>query len=219
MPPHRYRGLAGGPAYDLSAPICAGGQEADWLTGLPEEVGLDSEVLADVFDYVKQHEIPVHSVQIVRRGRLVLDAISSRTMSKCGTLSRRLPRASRPLWWGRRFKKDLCGMCSNSWPTFFTGGAWTNPDEQKQRITLENLLTMQAGWDCEVEPNEARLFEMRRSADWLQFMLDLPMVADPGACFAYCSGNPHGFSIARSQTTGTNALAFANGATSIPRSW
>ena len=27
-----------------------------------------------MFDYVRQHEIPVHSVQIVRHGRMVLDA-------------------------------------------------------------------------------------------------------------------------------------------------
>src|SRR5262249_203131 len=72
-----------------------------------------------------------------------------------------------------------------------------------------SLLTMQAGWDCGFEPKEARLFEMRRSRDWLQFMLDLPMVAEPGTRFAYCSGNPHVLSAILSQSTGTNALEFA----------
>jgi CubicO group peptidase (beta-lactamase class C family) len=45
--------------------------------------------------------------------------------------------------------------------------------------------------------------------DWLQFMLDLPMVAEPGMRFACCIGNPHVLSIIVSQATGTNALEFA----------
>jgi CubicO group peptidase (beta-lactamase class C family) len=46
----------------------------EWVTGLPEEVGLDSAALVEMFDYVRQHETPVHSVQVVRHGRMVLDA-------------------------------------------------------------------------------------------------------------------------------------------------
>src|SRR5260221_7328916 len=46
----------------------------EWPRALPEEVGLDSAALSEMLDYVRQHEIPVHSVQIVRHGRLVLDA-------------------------------------------------------------------------------------------------------------------------------------------------
>jgi CubicO group peptidase (beta-lactamase class C family) len=73
---------------------------------------------------------------------------------------------------------------------------------------------MQAGWDCGFEPNEARLFEMRRSADWLQFMLDLPMVAQPGTRFAYCSGNPHVLSTVLSQVTATTPWSLRDGSCS-----
>jgi hypothetical protein len=93
--------------------------------------------------------------------------------------------------------------------SFFPNRSVTNVDAKKQELTFEHLLTMQAGWDCGFEPKEARLVEMRRSADWLQFMLDLPMVASPGTRFAYCSGNPHLLSMILSQVTGMNALAFA----------
>src|SRR5262249_55479761 len=40
-------------------------------------------------------------------------------------------------------------------------------------------------------------------------LLALPMGAEPGTRFAYCSGNPPVLPIILSQTTGTNALAFA----------
>src|SRR4051794_28076356 len=48
--------------------------KSGWKSSLPEEVGIDSAALSEMFDYVRQHEVRVHSVQIVRRGRLVLDA-------------------------------------------------------------------------------------------------------------------------------------------------
>ena len=49
-------------------------QSFEWTTGSPEEVGLDSTALNEMFDYVRERKVPVHSVQIARHGRLVLDA-------------------------------------------------------------------------------------------------------------------------------------------------
>src|SRR5688572_9932427 len=46
----------------------------DWEVATPEQAGLDSAALAEMFDAVRERDIPVHSVQIVRHGRLVLDA-------------------------------------------------------------------------------------------------------------------------------------------------
>ena len=40
----------------------------------PEEVGMDSAPLLKLFDFVREHQIRVHSLQIVRRGKLVFDA-------------------------------------------------------------------------------------------------------------------------------------------------
>jgi len=191
------------------APVRAPDIWSNWETGLPEQGGLDSAALVEMFDFVRQNAIPVHSVQIVRHGRLLLDAyfhpfcmgvphdVASVTKSVTSTLI------------GLAIQKGLLRDVHQSLLSLSPNRTVLNPDERKQKITLENLLTMQAGWDCGFEPKEARLFEMRRSADWLQFMLDLPMVAQPGTRFAYCSGNPHVLSIVLSQVTGTNALEFA----------
>src|SRR5688572_31401263 len=45
-----------------------------WPTATPEEVGMDSAPLAEMFDFIRERQIPVHSIQIVRKGRLVLDS-------------------------------------------------------------------------------------------------------------------------------------------------
>ena len=181
----------------------------EWTTGLPEEVGLDSAALVEMFDSVRQHKIPVHSIQIVRHGRMVMDAyfypysvemrhdVASVTKSVTSTLI------------GLAIQKGYLRDVQQPFLSLFPNRPVAKLDERKRRITLEHLLTMQSGWDCGFEPKEARLFEMRGSTNWLQFMLDLPMVADPGTRFGYCSGNPHVLSVILSTTTGTNALAFA----------
>src|ERR1044071_8846262 len=47
---------------------------AGWRTAAPEEVGIDSAPLVEMLDFVRARSIPVHSIQLVRGGRLVLDA-------------------------------------------------------------------------------------------------------------------------------------------------
>jgi CubicO group peptidase (beta-lactamase class C family) len=180
-----------------------------WRTASPEELGLDSEALVKMLEFVREREIPVHSVQIVRYGRLALDAyfypyrsdmrhdVASVTKSITSTLV------------GLAIKRGYLRDLQQPIIALFPGRAFMNVDERKRKLNIEHLLTMSAGWDCGFETKEARLFEMRRSTDWLQFMLDLPMVADPGTRWAYCSGNCHVLSVLLTQTAGTNALAFA----------
>src|SRR2546428_8965041 len=48
--------------------------DSDWTAASPEEVGMDSGALVEMLDAVRQREIPVHSIQMVRHGRIALDA-------------------------------------------------------------------------------------------------------------------------------------------------
>ena len=45
-----------------------------WRTASPESQGLDSGVLADMLDYVRSRSLPIHSLLLVRHGRLVFEA-------------------------------------------------------------------------------------------------------------------------------------------------
>jgi len=46
---------------------------AEWRTSTPEAQGLDSEALIALFDTIEARYLPIHSLQIVRYGHLVLD--------------------------------------------------------------------------------------------------------------------------------------------------
>ena len=67
-----------------------------------------------------------------------------------------------------------------------------NVDERKKRITLRHVLTMTTGMDWiedvayDDPRNEANLMEA--SDDWVQYVIDHPMVKEPGTLFNYSSG-------------------------------
>jgi CubicO group peptidase (beta-lactamase class C family) len=192
---------------------CAGAQQTPWPThgwrhSTPEAQGMDSRVLADALVYAREHQIPIHSLTIVRNGYVVLDAyfwpfedgqlhdLASVTKSVTSTLvgiaiSKHQLELRRPL------------------TSVFSGRTITNLDERKKRVTIEHLLTMTSGLDCHAERGEITLSQMMQSANWIQFMLDLPMRDEPASHFEYCSGGMHLLSGAITKATGLSALEFA----------
>jgi len=71
-----------------------------------------------------------------------------------------------------------------------------NLDLRKQALTVENLLNMASGLDCddngEDRPgNEDNITQQDTNPDWYGMILDLKMIRDPGEKAVYCSINPH----------------------------
>ena len=66
---------------------------------------------------------------------------------------------------------------------------------QKQAMTLEHLLTMSAGFDCDDSGDrpgdEDNVTEGDVDPDWYKVILDLPIVREGGQQAVYCSIKPH----------------------------
>jgi CubicO group peptidase (beta-lactamase class C family) len=72
-------------------------------------------------------------------------------------------------------------------------GPFANPDPRKDKITIENLLTMSSGLACDDDDdnspgNEDTMQNQTAEPDWYKYTLDLPMVRAPGEKAVYCSG-------------------------------
>jgi CubicO group peptidase (beta-lactamase class C family) len=149
----------------IAAAILTGAAEpADsahgWIKATPEEVGMDSAAIAEMIEFSREQRIPVHSVQIIRNGKLALDAYfypyDGSTRHDVASVTKSVT-------------SILVGLA-------IEGGQIANVKEPAAKLVgvdgassgrpnVEDLLTMRSGWDCGSEPKEARLFEMRRSAD------------------------------------------------------
>ncbi len=169
---------------------------------------MDSELLAEMMDYLQeQNGFNIHSLLIIRNGHVVTDAYfypfaQSRSLHDLASAT-------------KSFTSTLIGIAiaqgyieSVEQPVldFFPESSVANLDANKSAMTLEDLLTMRSGFQCS---GEASVREMMASPDWSQFTLDLPMAAEPGTRYVYCSPNSHLLSAIIQETTGMSALAFA----------
>src|SRR3989440_678143 len=180
-----------------------------WRTSSPEAQGIDSRALADMVNTAREQHIPIHSLVIVRHGRVVLTAtfypyheaelhdIASATKSVTATLV------------GVAIGKHQLSDVRQSVLPLFADRSIGHRDPRKDAITLQDLLAMTSGLACEFTHGETTQDEMRKSADWTQFVLDLPMAAAPGSTFAYCSPGMHLLSSIVSRATGVSALQYA----------
>ena len=177
----------------------------------PEEQGMNSNTLAEGIDFlIENREIyRVHSVVVIRNDRVVLDArfypfssawrhdIASVTKSYASTLI------------GIALDQGYLDSLDQPMLGFFPDYTVANRDARKERMTLEHLLRMRSGFECDPSNSEATLTEMTNSADWVQFALDLPMAEEPGQRFVYCSPNIHLLSAILERATGMSTLEFA----------
>lgn len=74
--------------------------------------------------------------------------------------------------------------------SFFSKYETDLTDNRKKSITLQNLLTMQAGieWDEESYNGKDDCTLMEKSNNWIQYVLNKPMDTIPGVAFEYNSG-------------------------------
>jgi CubicO group peptidase (beta-lactamase class C family) len=86
-------------------------------------------------------------------------------------------------------------------------------DERKQRITIEDLLTMRSGLESTSNRNYGRWVQ---SGNWVQHALAKPLFAMPGTEMEYSTGNTHLLSAILTKATRTSTWQFAQGALAKP---
>ncbi len=75
---------------------------------------------------------------------------------------------------------------------YFDAYEFDRSDPRRAAMTIEHLLTMQSGikWepDGSFQDPETSTVSLENAGDWIQFILDHPMDADPGTSFEYNDG-------------------------------
>ncbi len=86
---------------------------------------------------------------------------------------------------------------------------YPNMPQDKATITIRHLLRMSGGFLCNELAVPSEYNNWVNSANQVQYMLDRPLVAQPGQVFAYNSGALHLLSVIVSQATGRQTKDFA----------
>ncbi|HVQ16227.1 MAG TPA: serine hydrolase [Vicinamibacterales bacterium] len=96
--------------------------------------------------------------------------------------------------------------------TYFPAIA-TDKDARKQRITVEDLLTMRSGLETTSNRNYGAWVQSR---NWVQHALAKPLFAVPGTEMEYSTGNTHLLSAILTKATGTSTWQFAQDSLAKP---
>lgn len=186
------------PRYVYRPPIAA---DDGWRTGSLGSVGLDevrvSALVQKILDTDPRPQTAplVQGLLIARHGKLVLEEYfygfhgeRPHDMRSAGkTLASVL--AGIAIDQGAKF-----GPQTPVYSLFPEYASFANPDPRKQKMTVEHLMTMTSGFDCDengndnAPGNEDKMQSQTVQPDWYKFMLDLPLAAAPGDAFTYCTG-------------------------------
>jgi len=189
-----------------------------WKTCAPDQLGIDPKKLRELNEEILlllEMHVDIHSVLIIKDGYIVaeqdysekysadsLHPIYSCTKSITSSL------------FGIAIQEGLLQGLDCEMLDFFPEIEVQNLTEQKERITLKHLLTMSTGLEWyEMEyPYSDDRNTFRQWIDQgggVQFVLDRPMVADPGEMYSYNTGTSHVLSAVLQEVTGTRTDLYA----------
>ena len=178
-----------------------------WRTATPAEQGMDAAKLALMLDSVRQQNLGLDSLLVIRNGYIV-----SETYFRSSTPDTRhelysVTKSFIATLVGIAIDKGIISGVERPVGDFFADRPFENWDAAKQAMTLEDLLTMTTGlaWT----EGDAAYRQLYGSRDWVKFMMDKPMRSQPGSEFNYCSGCSHVLSAILQQQAGMNTRDFA----------
>ncbi|MGD9091718.1 MAG: serine hydrolase, partial [Anaerolineales bacterium] len=178
-----------------------------WRTTTPEEQRIDSVKLEKMMGDIEKNNYAIESVIIVRNGYIVLEGYPNPEYG---------PNDRHVLWSatksvtsaliGIAIKEGFIDSINQTMVDFFPERKIEDIDAGKRQITIEHLLTMTPGYQWGDRTGKP----MRNNPNPVQFVLDRPMVSDPGREFNYGDGASHLLSAIIGNTTGSSALDFAD---------
>lgn len=184
-----------------------------WKTSTPEAQGMDSQKLYEMFKYIKDNKLGIHSILVTRNGYMVADGsyypyskdnkhiLNSATKSITGGLV------------GIAINDGYIKGVDQKVLDIFGDLNIENVDDKKKGITVKNLLTMTSGLDWTEDGSYGTPTDssgiMWKNQNAVQYVLSRPMKAEPGKEFYYSSGSSHVLSGIIQKTTGKKSIDYA----------
>jgi CubicO group peptidase (beta-lactamase class C family) len=173
-----------------------------WQVSTPQAQGMDAALLRQMLEVIDEQGPRIYSVVVVHNGYIVTEKYYAPYEQDTLRYLYSVTKAVLSALVGIAIQEGYINSVDDPVLDFFPERSFENNDALKQSITLEHLLTMSSGlaWDRT---------EMTSSQDWVQYVLDQPMIVKPGTEFFYSCGNAHVLSAIIQKTSGMNTYDFA----------
>jgi CubicO group peptidase (beta-lactamase class C family) len=170
-----------------------------WRTGLLSQVGISEDSIQRFIEVINDTlSVPqIHGVLIARHGQLVLEEYFHGANRDQPHDLRSAAKSLTSVLIGAAIQSGVPLSPESRVYQVMNGGTFpAGLEPRKRALTLEHLLTMSSGLDCDDSNddspgNENTMQSQTAQPDWYRFILDLKNIRDPGALSVYCSINPH----------------------------
>lgn len=216
--------ICAGSSSELSAQAQPESRQDGWPTAALESAGIASRPLQDMEKAVRAGEFKkIGSVLVARHGKLVYESYfdgDANALRDTRSATKSITDILIGIAIGER---KLTGVNARVLPLLPEHArSVQNPDPRKEKITVEDFLTMSSPLECDdwndaSRGNEERMYVVE---DWTQFILDLPIRGrmhvgekiDPppyGRYFSYCTGGVFTLSEVIEKATGMRTDRYA----------
>ncbi len=186
-----------------------------WRACAPEAVGMDPEKLKLVYQYAADPALKTEGIIVIKNGYIVCEAYLNGMTINTPHTSYSVAKSFASALIGIARDKGLIKSVDDKIYNFFPQWQLPATPEIKKRISIRHLLTMSAGiqWleeDYYSANSQDDIFRMYREAfDFIQYILNKPVNAEPGTRWYYSSGESILLSGIIERTTGMKASDFA----------
>jgi CubicO group peptidase (beta-lactamase class C family) len=196
-------GCAGMPAAGQSAYW----PDSEWRTSTPENQGIDSAQILAMLQEIRQKDLNVHSVLIIRHGYLVTEVYFPPYTREIKHPLHSISKSVTSALTGVAIQDGYIESVQQKVLDFSPNIARQTKDENLKDLTVEHLLTMSAGFNTNTLPNS---YDQDTSGDTPEYILTHSNILwKPGETFFYDSGMPHVLSAIIQQQSGLTLEAYA----------
>lgn len=156
-------------------------------TGEAEEEGFSSSNLNAIFTYVRNQQVNVHSLMIIRNDKIVFDACfypyTRGLQHDIASCTKSITSLLIGIAIDKGFIRNENELVKKYFPEI------KSYSKNYQTLTIKDLLTMTSGLDCGGDNEEAIFNGLFKASDWPAYIFNIPSVNAPGKQFSYCSCN------------------------------
>ncbi|MCC8073071.1 MAG: beta-lactamase family protein [Clostridiales bacterium] len=176
----------------------------EWQKDSPENQGTDSSVLSDLHNTYENNS-PVLASCIVKNGVIIdeyyKDGYDETSIFEMNSASKSITSAVFGIATDKGYIDSTDTLISEYFPEILS-----SQSDYKKQITIWNLLTHTSGFDY---TDDSSWYEWRASENWVEYILESAVTAEPGTTFRYSTGNTHLLSAILQQATDTTLYEFA----------
>jgi CubicO group peptidase (beta-lactamase class C family) len=178
----------------------------DWEVSTPEAQGLDPLLVAEMYYHAAELET-IYSLLVIKNGYLIAEDYFNEGSVDQKDRLQSVTKSYTSALVGIALEQGYLASLDQKMMDFFPELADQITDPRKEQITIRQMLQMRAGYPW--EESTAELFEMLYHGFRPSFLVEVPLVSDPGTQFEYSSLTSHLLGIIVARATDTDLKSFA----------